>query len=313
MDRLIEWLPHNIPPRRRDGDRPRRLPPRQPDLPSDRAARARRARLGALDARPSAGRLHVPLMAWRLSGDEFRGMRGGDLRRARHSDRDASTCALSASAGRDRRDPTRARLELLHGVQHVPARGHPAGLWRARWPATRRARARVEAGRRARPLAERGWSGSRSDARRRLATTNDGATHGLRTGTEGARAAGAAVGVHGRSTSTRTRSATTRSRTRAPDRWQPARVVEELKPRAQAAGLWNLFLPASDARRGPHEPRVRAAGRDHGPRPVRARGLQLLGARHRQHGGAGALRHARAEAAVAGAAARRQRSARPSR
>ena len=29
------------------------------------------------------------------------------------------------------------------------------------------------------------------------------------------------------------------------DRWQPTRVVEELKTQARAAGLWNLFLPAS--------------------------------------------------------------------
>jgi acyl-CoA dehydrogenase len=30
------------------------------------------------------------------------------------------------------------------------------------------------------------------------------------------------------------------------DRWQPTRLIEELKPKARSAGLWNLFLPASE-------------------------------------------------------------------
>src|ERR1700733_3325316 len=30
------------------------------------------------------------------------------------------------------------------------------------------------------------------------------------------------------------------------DRWQPTKVVEELKAKAKEAGLWNLFLPESE-------------------------------------------------------------------
>ena len=40
--------------------------------------------------------------------------------------------------------------------------------------------------------------------------------------------------------------ATFRAQIAAGDRWQPTAIVEELKPRARAANLWNLFLPESE-------------------------------------------------------------------
>ena len=36
------------------------------------------------------------------------------------------------------------------------------------------------------------------------------------------------------------------------DRWQPTKIMEELKIKAKEAGLWNLFLPESE--RGAFDP-----------------------------------------------------------
>jgi hypothetical protein len=87
--------------------------------------------------------------------------------------------------------------------------------------------------------------------------------------------------------------------------WQNTRAMEGLKDKAKAAGLWNMFLPESEAGAGPDQPGIRAAVRDHGPLPADGRGHELLGARHRQHGGPGTLRHGRAQGTLAQAAARR--------
>ncbi len=89
----------------------------------------------------------------------------------------------------------------------------------------------------------------------------------------------------------------------AGDRWQPTAIIEELKPKARALGLWNLFLPDSGVWRRPDQSRVRSAVRDHGPLTDGAGGIQLLRAGHRQHGSAGALRHPGAERPLAEAAA----------
>ena len=102
-----------------------------------------------------------------------------------------------------------------------------------------------------------------------------------------------ADGASWTSTSTRPRRATPTSceaNTEAGKRWTPLQTIEELKPKARAAGPVEPVPARQRTRRRPVQPGVRAAGRDHGPRAVGERGLQLLGARHRQHGDAGALR-----------------------
>jgi hypothetical protein len=82
-----------------------------------------------------------------------------------------------------------------------------------------------------------------------------------------------------------------------------------LRPaQVEALDLFDRLCNSPDFhfRRRADQPRVRAAVRGDGPLAPRARGVQLLRARHRQHGGARPLRHARAAGALAGAAAGRR-------
>ena len=92
-------------------------------------------------------------------------------------------------------------------------------------------------------------------------------------------------------------------------------VVEELKAEARRRGLWNLFLPdADDPAHGlgvlDYAPLAELTGWSPELAPG---GDQLRRAGHRQHGDPAPVRHRRAEGALAGPAARRARSGRPSR
>ena len=112
MDRLMDWLPAHMPASARDDvegvGRARRLPARQPGLPSDRAARAGGARLGAVHARPPAGRLQLPLHGLaHPAGRVPRHRRPGPCG-ARHSGRSRLRRAL-LRAHRPAHDPSATR------------------------------------------------------------------------------------------------------------------------------------------------------------------------------------------------------------
>jgi aminoglycoside phosphotransferase (APT) family kinase protein len=156
MDRLIEWLPHNIPPGEETsivhGDY--RIDnlifhPAQPRV------------LAVLDwelstlGHPMAD-FSYHLMAWRLGGEEFRGMRGGDLPALGIPAEDAYLARYLERRGIVSRPDERAwrfymaynmfRLAaILQGVMARAVAGNAASAQA------------VDAGRRARPLAERGW------------------------------------------------------------------------------------------------------------------------------------------------------------
>src|SRR5262245_46825597 len=76
----------------------------------------------------------------------------------------------------------------------------------------------------------------------------------------------------------------------------------------QGRGIVEYVSARKRIRRGIDQPGIRAAVRDYGARAMVGRGLQLLGARHRQYGSPGPLRDRRAEETVADSAAQRRDS-----
>ncbi len=128
------------------------------------------------------------------------------------------------------------------------------------------------------------------------------AQHGFRVFRQGRGAAGEASRLHGRPHLSK------RGALRRGDRHRRPLATERDHGEAQGQGegRWAVEpVPAGvRARRRAEQSRIRAALRDHGPLAAGAGGVQLLGARHGQHGGDRALRHGGAEAGMAGAAAR---------
>ena len=78
------------------------------------------------------------------------------------------------------------------------------------------------------------------------------------------------------------------------DRWvhtdRQTEILDGLKAKARERGLWNFWLTGSEQRLWPEHRRICLSRRRDGQGASRRRDLQLLGARHRQHGGAGTLR-----------------------
>ena len=88
--------------------------------------------------------------------------------------------------------------------------------------------------------------------------------------------------------------------------WERPPIMDDLKAKARAPRAVEPVPGPPPGGRRADQPPVRAAGRDQRPVVPHPGGAELRGARHRQHGGAGRVRHQGAAGALAAAAARRR-------
>jgi aminoglycoside phosphotransferase (APT) family kinase protein len=296
MDKLIEWLPQNIPA----GDETSIV---HGDFRLDNTVfhPTEPRMLAVLDWELST--LGHPLadfayhcMTWRLSPGQFRGLAGNDLA-ALGIPSEAEYVAAYCRA------PAAPRSRRATGSSAWPSTcsASPASC-RASWPA--RCRATPRAPKPSKPASAPGrWPkkpGARSNACSPTTDTNHvkhkRKHHGLRLLPQGQGTAGPPQCLHGPAHLSQREGLPRRDRGQ-PRQGQPLGADQDHGGHEGKGARRRPVEPVPariEIRRRPHQPRIRAAVRDHGPLlALRAGSLQLRRAQHRQHGSAGALRHAR--------------------
>ena len=208
------------------------------------------------------------LMAWRLAPDEFRGLRGADLA-ALGIPTEAEYVATLLRAHRPRAAGSR-RLGFLLAFNLFRLAAILQGVLARALAGNAASAQALETGRRARPMAELGWKQvAKSRAERDAAEAERGherMTMDFEYSPKVRALAGAPERIHGRRTSIRTSSASRRGRTDAAIAGSRRSSSRSSKAKARAAGLVESVPAAVGARRRAHQPRIRAAVRDHGPR-----------------------------------------------